>query len=149
MEKRRICLVIEDNDDIRALIGTVLGRAGFEVRSAATGAEGIAAAADPAVTLITLDLGLPDMDGHVVARAVRALNSAPLLFITARAENDDLLAGMASGAAAYLTKPFRAQELRDVANHLCLAPAQTSASAELGLRGTRAPGPHVVRRPSP
>lgn len=134
MGKRRICLVIEDNDDIRGLIGMVLTRAGFEVRSLATGAEGIAAAADPAVALVTLDLGLPDMDGHVVARAVRALSSAPLLFITARAEDDDLLAGMASGAAAYLTKPFRAQELRDVANHLCPdpghAPAGAGASAE-------------------
>jgi len=129
MENRRICLVIEDNDDIRGLIGMVLRRAGFEVRSAATGAEGIAAAADPAVSLVTLDLGLPDMDGHVVARAVRALRSAPLLFITARAEDDDLLAGMASGAAAYLTKPFRAQELRDVANHLCPDPAHAPAGA--------------------
>lgn len=129
MEKRRICLVIEDNDDIRGLIGTVLTRAGFEVRPVATGAEGIAAAADPAVSLVTLDLGLPDMDGHVVARAVRALSSAPLLFITARAEDDDLLAGMASGAAAYLTKPFRAQELRDVANHLCPGPVHAPASA--------------------
>lgn len=129
MGKRRICLVIEDNDDIRGLIGMVLARAGFEVRSVATGAEGIAAAADPAVSLVTLDLGLPDMDGHVVARAVRALSSAPLLFITARAEDDDLLAGMASGAAAYLTKPFRAQELRDVANHLCPDPGQAPAGA--------------------
>lgn len=138
MEKRRICLVIEDNDDIRGLIGMVLKRAGFEIRSVATGAEGIAGAADPAVSLITLDLGLPDMDGHVVARAVRALNSAPMLFITARADNDDLLAGMASGAAAYLTKPFRAQELRDVANQLCPDPADASAStgdqAELAKR---------------
>jgi two-component system OmpR family response regulator len=129
MGKRRMCLVIEDNDDIRGLIGMVLARAGFEVRSVATGAEGIAAAADPAVALVTLDLGLPDMDGHVVARAVRALSSAPLLFITARAEDDDLLAGMASGAAAYLTKPFRAQELRDVANHLCPDPAHAAAGA--------------------
>lgn len=140
MEKRRICLVIEDNDDIRGLIGMILKRAGFEIRSVATGTEGIAGAADPAVSLITLDLGLPDMDGHVVARAVRALSSAPMLFITARAENDDLLAGMASGAAAYLTKPFRAQELRDVANQLCPDPAGalviTGDQAELAKRRT-------------
>lgn len=132
MEKQRICLVIEDNDDIRGLIGMVLRRAGFEVRSVATGAEGIAAAADPAVSLVTLDLGLPDMDGHVVARAVRALSSAPLLFITARAEDDDLLAGMASGAAAYLTKPFRAQDLRDAAAHLCPDPAAAATAASAG-----------------
>lgn len=106
MEQQRVCLVVEDNDDIRGLITVVLTRAGFEVRAVASGAEGIAAAADPSVSLVTLDLGLPDMDGHVVARAVRALSKAPLLFLTARSEEDDVLAGMASGAAAYLTKPF-------------------------------------------
>ncbi|MFF1254482.1 response regulator transcription factor [Pseudarthrobacter sp. NPDC058329] len=81
----------------------------------------MAAAADPAVSLITLDMGLPDMDGHVVARAIRALSKAPLLFLTARAENDEVLAGMASGAAAYLTKPFRPKELAEAASRLCPA----------------------------
>ncbi|MDQ0921993.1 two-component system OmpR family response regulator [Pseudarthrobacter sp. W1I19] len=122
MENKRVCLVVEDNDDIRGLITVVLRRAGFEVRAVATGAEGIAAAADPAVSLVTLDLGLPDTDGHVVARAVRALSKAPLLFLTARSENDDILAGMASGAAAYLTKPFHPKELKDLAEQLCPAP---------------------------
>lgn len=121
MEQQRVCLVIEDDDDIRALIATVLTRAGFEVRTAATGGEGIAAAADPAVALVTLDLGLPDMDGHIAARAIRALSTAPLLFLTARSEEDDVLAGMASGAAAYLTKPFRPGELRELAEQLCPA----------------------------
>ncbi|MFF1253270.1 response regulator transcription factor [Pseudarthrobacter sp. NPDC058329] len=123
MEKKRVCLVVEDNDDIRGLITTVLTRAGFEVRAVATGAEGIAAAADPVVVLVTLDLGLPDMDGHVVARAVRALSKAPLLFLTARSENDDVLAGMASGAAAYLTKPFHPKELQALAEQLCPEPS--------------------------
>ena len=121
MEQQRVCLVVEDDDDIRDLISTVLAGAGFEVRAAATGGEGVVAAADPAVTLITLDLGLPDMDGHVAARAIRALSAAPLLFLTARSGVDDVLAGMASGAAAYLTKPFRPSELRDAAEQLCPA----------------------------
>jgi DNA-binding response OmpR family regulator len=119
METQQVCLVIEDDADIRGLITVVLIRAGFDVRTVATGAEGIAAAADPGISLITLDLGLPDMDGHVVARAIRALNSAPLLFLSARSEEDDILAGMASGAAAYLTKPFHPKELREVALQLC------------------------------
>ncbi|GAC1496064.1 MAG: response regulator [Pseudarthrobacter sp.] len=119
METQHVCLVIEDDADIRGLITAILTRAGFAVREVATGAEGIAAAADPAVSLITLDLGLPDMDGHVVARAVRGLSTAPLLFLTARSEQDDILAGIASGAADYLTKPFHPRELRDVALRLC------------------------------
>ncbi|WP_258803424.1 response regulator transcription factor [Pseudarthrobacter sp. NS4] len=119
MEKKSVCLVVEDDSDIQGLITVVLSRAGFEVKAVSTGAEGIAAAADPAVALVTLDLGLPDMDGHVVARAIRELTTAPMLFLTARSEPDDLLAGVASGAAAYLTKPFRPTELRELAMQLC------------------------------
>lgn len=141
METQRVCLVIEDNHDIRGLITVVLARAGFDVRSVSSGAEGIAAAADPRVALITLDLGLPDMDGHVVARAIRALSAAPLLFLTARSEQDDFLAGMASGAAAYLTKPFHPKDLRELALRLCPAtgPAPTSAP-------TPAPGQEPATR---
>lgn len=129
METKRVCLVIEDNDDIRGLITVVLTRAGFAVRAVANGAEGISAAAEPSVSLITLDLGLPDMDGHVVARAIRALSAAPLLFLTARSEEDDKLAGMASGAAGYLTKPFHPKELQELALRLCPVdvPAEDSA----------------------
>ena len=128
METQRVCLVIEDNHDIRGLITVVLTRAGFDVRAVASGGEGIAAAADPCVSLITLDLGLPDMDGHVVARAIRALSTAPLLFLTARSEKDDYLAGMASGAAGYLTKPFHPKELREAALRLCPATATAPTS---------------------
>jgi DNA-binding response OmpR family regulator len=131
MEKKRVCVVVEDDDDIRALVTVVLERAGFEVKAVATGAEGIAAAADPAVSLVTLDLGLPDMDGHVVARAVRALSTAPLLFLTARSEHDDVLAGIASGAAAYLTKPFRPKELQDLATKLCPAPVSDAPVSQV------------------
>ncbi|MDI3194440.1 response regulator [Pseudarthrobacter sp. AL07] len=119
---------MEDNDDIRGLITVVMTRAGFSVRSVANGAEGIAAAAEPSVALITLDLGLPDMDGHVVAGAIRALSTAPMLFLTARSEEGDILAGMASGAAAYLTKPFHPAELKELALRLC--PAKAPARPE-------------------
>lgn len=108
VEEQSVCLVIEDDPDIRGLITAVLGRAGFKVLAAESGAEGIAActAAGPSLSLITLDVGLPDMDGHEVARALRELSQAPLLFLTARSEEEDVLSGMASGAAAYITKPF-------------------------------------------
>jgi DNA-binding response OmpR family regulator len=137
MEQQRVCLVVEDDDDIRGLITVVLSHAGFEVTAVGTGAEGIAAAADPAIALVTLDLGLPDMDGHVVARAIRALSSAPLLFLTARSENDDLLAGMASGADCYLTKPFRPGELKELARQLAAStsPPQHTVSREQTTAG--------------
>ncbi|MDQ0145529.1 response regulator transcription factor [Pseudarthrobacter niigatensis] len=132
MEQQRVCLVVEDDDDIRGLISVVLAHAGFKVTAVATGAEGIAAAADPAIALVTLDLGLPDMDGHVVAQAIGNLTTAPLLFLTARSEEDDVLAGMASGAAGYLTKPFHPKELKELAAQLCPAAA---ASGEPHLPG--------------
>jgi two-component system OmpR family response regulator len=139
MNKGRVCLVVEDDEDIRSLIGIVLTRAGFEVRAVRTGAEGIAASADSAVSLITLDMGLPDMDGHVVARAIRALNNAPILFLTARAEKDDVLAGMASGAAAYLTKPFHPRELAKVAGEL--NPVRSTALDPAPKAARKAPAP--------
>ncbi|MDT0196957.1 response regulator [Arthrobacter sp. AB6] len=128
MEEQSVCLVIEDDPDVRGLITAVLGRAGFKVLAAESGAEGIAActAAGPSLSLITLDVGLPDMDGHEVARALREVSQAPLLFLTARSEEEDVLSGMASGAAAYITKPFLPRALKEAA--LGLAGARTIQS---------------------
>jgi two-component system, OmpR family, response regulator len=119
VEEQQVCLVIEDDADIRGLISVVLTRAGFDVRTAVSGAEGIAAAASISPDLITLDMGLPDMDGRDAALALRTLSPAPLLFLTARAEDDDVISGLASGADAYLTKPFQPSTLRGTALKLC------------------------------
>jgi two-component system OmpR family response regulator len=93
MNSRGICLVIEDDLDIRDLLCLILSGAGFEVHAEATGAAGLRAAKRLNLTLITLDLGLPDLDGHDVARQLRTLSTAPLLMITAYAEPDDELGG--------------------------------------------------------
>lgn len=117
MEEQQVCLVIEDDSDIRGLITAVLTRAGFKVLAVGSGAEGKAAAAAAGATLslITLDLGLPDIDGRDLSLELRKISPAPLLFLTARAEDDDVLAGLAAGAAAYLTKPFLPSILRETA----------------------------------
>ena len=117
MEEQQVCLVIEDDSDIRGLITAVLTRAGFKVLAVGSGAEGKAAAAAAGATLslITLDLGLPDIDGRDLSLELRKLSPAPLLFLTAWAEDDDVLAGLAAGAAAYLTKPFLPSTLRETA----------------------------------
>ncbi len=119
MNARRICLVIEDDVDSRGLLSVIFSRAGFEVHTEATGTAGLQAAAERDLALITLDLGLPDLNGHDVARAIRALSDVPLLLITASAESEDELAGMAAGASFYLTKPFRPAQLRAVVEELC------------------------------
>ena len=121
MGSRGLCLVIEDDRDIRDLLTLILMRMGFDVHAVGDGAEGVAAAWERDPVLVTVDLNLPDMDGLDVARHIRARSQAPMLFITARAEFVDELAGMASGAAAYLTKPFRPRQLTEVVQQLCPA----------------------------
>lgn len=112
MGDARVGLVIEDDQDIRELVRTVLTQAGFEVTVAASGSEGVAAARRLSPDVITLDLGLPDIDGFEVARQIREFSDAYIVMLTARAEELDTLIGLESGADDYLTKPFRPRELR-------------------------------------
>ena len=116
---RGLCLVIEDDRDIRDLVALILTRLGFDVHAVSNGADGVAAAWEHHPVLVTVDLNLPDMDGLEVAQHIRSRSEAPMLFITARAELDDEMAGMASGAAAYLVKPFRPRQLTETVNRLC------------------------------
>jgi DNA-binding response OmpR family regulator len=116
---RGLCLVIEDDQDIRDLLSLILTRMGFDVLAVGNGADGVAAAWEHHPVMVTVDLNLPDMDGLEVAQHIRARSEAPMLFITARAELDDEMAGMASGAASYLIKPFRPRQLTEMVNRLC------------------------------
>jgi DNA-binding response OmpR family regulator len=104
-------LVVEDTDEIRELVATVLGKAGFDVRAVGTGAECMAAVRQQAPDLIVLDLGLPDGDGTEVCRQIRAETECYVLMLTARAEEVDLLIGLAVGADGYMAKPFSPREL--------------------------------------
>lgn len=119
MDPRGTCLVIEDDPDIRNLLCLILTDTGFEVHAEATGMEGLRAAKRLAPSLITLDVGLPDMDGRDVALQIRSLTQSPLVMITAFADVDAELQGIASGATAFLTKPFRPARLRELINELC------------------------------
>ncbi|WP_334173043.1 response regulator transcription factor [Sinomonas sp.] len=112
MDDLGVALVVEDDDDVRHLVEDVLRQAGFEVMSASTGREGaeIARREDPAV--VTLDLGLPDIDGFEVLRRIRTSSDAYVVMLTARDEEPDTLLALQSGADDYLTKPFRPRELR-------------------------------------
>lgn len=119
MSTRGACLVIEDDADIQGLISLILSTEGFEVHTVETGSAGLLAASRQQLALITLDLGLPDVDGREVARQLRSVSSAPLLMITAFAEAANELAGIAAGASGYLIKPFRPTELRALVAELC------------------------------
>lgn len=108
----RTALVIEDDDDIRRLLEIVLEQAGFTTESASDGESGLAKAERTAVELITVDVGLPDIDGNEVVARLRQSYTGTIVMISARSSNADMAAGLAAGVDAYLTKPFRPRKLR-------------------------------------
>lgn len=104
-------LVVEDTADIRRLVVTVLQRAGMDVREVGTGGECLAQVRQDPPDLVVLDLGLPDADGTEVCRELRAISDCYVLMLTARAEEVDMLVGLAVGADGYMVKPFSPREL--------------------------------------
>ena len=103
-------LLAEDDPAIAEPLARALSREGYDVRVQGTGQGAIDAASG--VDLVVLDLGLPDMDGLDVARTIRSQGLAtPVLVLTARADEVDLVVGLDAGADDYVTKPFRLAEL--------------------------------------
>jgi two-component system OmpR family response regulator len=105
-------LVIEDDADIRQLVTDILTGSGCEVHQAATGRDIEQLLREHKPDLITLDLGLPDLDGLEVCRRIRELSDAYVIMLTARAEESDRLIGLHVGADDYMSKPFSSRELR-------------------------------------
>jgi sigma-B regulation protein RsbU (phosphoserine phosphatase) len=108
----RRAVVIEDHDDIRALLVRAVGMDGFDVTAAATAQAGLESVRRTRPDLITLDLSLPDLDGLEVCRRVRQFSDAYLLMVTARPGEEDRLRGLEFGADDYISKPFSPRELR-------------------------------------
>lgn len=104
-------LVVDDEPKIRDVVGEYLRRDGYVVRTASTGAEALELTRLHRPDLILLDMGLPDADGMDLARALRAHAAIPIVFLTARAGEDDRVAGLRSGADDYVVKPFSPREL--------------------------------------
>ncbi len=103
-------LLVEDDTAISEPLTRALGREGYDVRAHATG--GAALADTRSVDLVVLDLGLPDMDGLDVAREIRAAgNRVPILILTARTDEVDMVVGLDAGADDYVTKPFDLDEV--------------------------------------
>ncbi|HXF77511.1 MAG TPA: ATP-binding protein, partial [Usitatibacter sp.] len=107
-------LVIEDNDDAREMLRTMLELHGHEVRAAATGVEGINEARRWRPDVVLLDVGLPDLDGYEVARRLRAegsLAQAKLVAITGYGQSEDEQRAYRSGIDVHVTKPVEPQAL--------------------------------------
>jgi DNA-binding response OmpR family regulator len=104
-------LLVEDERKLRDLVRSYLERGGFTVLSTGSGAEAISLAASASPDLVVLDLGLPDIPGESVARELQAAGNVPILMLTAKATQEDRIAGLELGADDYVTKPFSPREL--------------------------------------
>jgi two-component system response regulator RpaA len=107
-------LVVEDDEIVARTVERSLRGHEFRVTVANSGVEGLKIARRQATDLIILDVIMPGMDGYAVCREVRAdplLANIPILFLTAKAKDEDRIAGFLAGADDYLTKPFNIDEL--------------------------------------
>ncbi len=109
---REKVLVVDDEASITELVGTALRYVGFDVAVANTGRGALAQATQFRPDLVVLDVMLPDLDGFEVTRRLRSEGvRVPIVFLTARDETSDLVAGLSIGGDDYVTKPFSLEEL--------------------------------------
>lgn len=104
-------LVIDDEAQIRKLLNITLQSNGYKINHAATGAEGLTAAAAQQPDLVILDLGLPDENGHVILKKLREWFTKPVIILSVQSGEDDIIKALDNGANDYLVKPFRTGEL--------------------------------------
>jgi two-component system phosphate regulon response regulator PhoB len=106
---KKTILAVEDEKDIVELLEYSLGREGFEVRCAESGGEALAFVRCNSPDLILLDLMLPDIDGLEICRLLKAdadTSHIPIIMLTAKSDDADIVAGLELGADDYITKPF-------------------------------------------
>ena len=111
MAENETILIIDDEVQIRRLLEITLSANGYKISEASTGKEGLAKAAISHPILIILDLGLPDMDGLEVLKKLREWYQKPIIILSVRSSEDDIIKALDNGANDYLPKPFRTGEL--------------------------------------
>jgi DNA-binding response OmpR family regulator len=107
-------LIAEDDEHIRALLETVLGRAGFVTEACVDGREALAAASRDPARLYLIDVRMPDLSGLQVCRELKGAahtRGGPILLMSAECSTEQIAAGLAAGADDFLAKPFRSAEL--------------------------------------
>ena len=127
---QRVALVVEDDADIRELLTHSLAMQGFSVHSTSSGHTALDMVRHQAPDLVTLDLGLPDLDGVEVCRRIRQQSDAYVVMISARVDEVDRLIGLEIGADDYLTKPFSPRELAARVNAMFRRPRTPQGSME-------------------
>lgn len=110
MQKETI-LVIDDDKEIRDLIGIYLTNEGYQVRKAADGVEAMEILEKAKIDLIVLDIMMPRMDGIEACMKIREAKDMPIIMLSAKAQDMDKIIGLTTGADDYITKPFNPLEL--------------------------------------
>ncbi len=111
MEATETILVIDDEVQIRRLLEITLNANGYKIIEAPTGKDGLVSAASHTPALIILDLGLPDVDGLEILKKLREWYLKPIIILSVRNAEEDIISALDHGANDYLTKPFRTGEL--------------------------------------
>jgi len=107
MNRQIRVLIVEDEEAIRAGLIDVLVFHGYETDSAATGPEGLQKALTGQFDLILLDVMLPGMDGYAICEKIRAVDrDQPIIMLTAKSSDEEIIAGLKLGADDYVSKPF-------------------------------------------
>lgn len=104
-------LIVDDEVQIRRLLEITLSASGYKISEAATAKEALTLAATVHPVVVILDLGLPDMDGLVVIKKLREWYQKPIIILSVRNSEEDIITALDNGANDYLSKPFRTGEL--------------------------------------
>src|SRR5436305_8599467 len=104
-------LVIDDDDDIRGLVVTLLNRAGITTNDARNGRDGLREFHAWRPDLVVLDVSMPELDGWNVLERIRDMSDVPVLMLTARGDELERVRGLQAGADDYVVEPFGRQEL--------------------------------------
>ena len=154
-----LVLIVEDEPQLRRFLAAGLARHGLRVLEAASGAEALRLAEQYVPDVVLLDLGLPDMEGREVARALRRWSALPILVLSARGQEREKVELLDAGADDYLTKPFGFDELlariRAALRRVARAATNSGAgvfesgplSIDLGARRVRVEGREVHLTP--
>lgn len=110
-EKKNTILIVDDEEEIRKMLNIFLDTVDFKVVEAESGKQALRMAASVKPDLVLLDLGLPDMDGKEVVQQLREWSQVPIVVLTVRAEDSEVVSALNMGANDYITKPFSAEVL--------------------------------------
>ncbi len=140
MDRQPVVLVADDDEDVLELVAFRLRRAGYRTITARDGREAMELVRNEHPDLSVLDIAMPEMDGLEVTRALRGSDQTremPIILLTARSQERDVMAGIEAGANAYIKKPFSHRELRARVESMLAetaGPATAGGASEISTR---------------